>query len=407
MRWIHDYIGTAAWHNVAHEKDITILDVRNLVDKGGNDTTEVRLKIEEGLSMLAITGKILVCCDYGMSRSNSIAAGIISKKENIDFEDAVNLVIDKTGEKEIKIGMLDSVQAALGGLQNNARQQQRILVTGANGFIGKYLKQIVAKKYNEADYIFLSSNDIDLESDVVRLNTLCKKEGVSTIIHLASPRIYTTSISFGQTIVMLKNVLDVCVQNNIKLLYTSSWEVFSGYKTTNLFVNETMKLNPGGTYGQSKMLCENLISYYTEELGLRSVVLRISPVYGLGADKPKSIWNFIEKALANKEIKTHLYLNGLPMIELLHIEDAAEAIAKATNFAGIGIFNISPSTSITTKNLAELIVELTGSASKVTHTQLDLITHNITLDNSKAKKVLDWSPSVLLRKGLENLLDKI
>jgi len=403
IRWINDYIGTAAWNNVAHVKDITILDVRNLVDKVGNDTTEVGKKIEEGLSMLGTTSKIVVCCDYGMSRSNSIAAGIIAKKENIDFSDAVNLVIDKTGEKEIKIGMLDSVQQTLSGLQDNTTKKQKILVTGANGFIGKYLQQLIAKKDN-ADYIFLSSKDIDLAHDVVRLNMLCKKEGIGTIIHLASPRIYTTSISFGQTIVMLKNVLDVCIQNNIKLVYTSSWEVFSGYKTTGLLINETMRLNPGGTYGQSKMLCENLVAHYVEDLNLQAIILRICPVYGLGADKPKSIWNFAEKAFANKEIKTHLYNNGLPTIELLHIEDAADAIAKAADFPGVGIFNISSGNPVSTKSLAEMIVELAGSTSKVTHTQLDLVTHNITLDNTKAAKILGWTPTKSLKEGLIEII---
>lgn len=407
IRWINDYIGTAAWNNVGHSNDIVVLDVRNLVDKEGNDITEIGKKIEEGLKMLNAADKLVVCCDYGMSRSNSIAAGIIAKRENIDFSEAVDLVIDKTGEKEIKIGMLDSIQNALSGLNANKKLKQKILVTGANGFIGRYLQQILAKKNNANDYLFLSSKDIDLADDVVRLNMLCKKEGVSTIIHLASPRIYTTSLSFGQTIVMLKNVLDVCIQNNIKLVYTSSWEVFSGYKTTSLIVNETMKLNPGGTYGQSKMLGENLIGHYVKELGLQSIILRICPVYGLDADKPKSIWNFAAKAFANQEINTHIYLNGLPTIELLHIEDVAEAIAKAADFSGVGIFNISSGNPITTKNLAEIIVELTGSTSKIVHTQLDLVTHNITLDNTKAKNILNWVPYVLLKDGLKSLLEKM
>lgn len=407
IRWINSYIGTAAWSNVADREDIVVLDVRNLVDKGGNDLKEVGKKIEEGLKILATSEKIVVCCDYGMSRSNSIAAGIIAKKENIDFNLAVDLVVEKTGEKEIKIGMLDTVQQFLNGKNEVISKSGKILVTGSNGFVGKYFQKIVAEKKTGEEFIFLSSAEIDLTNDVVKLNMLCKREGVSTIVHLASPRIYTTSISFGQTIVMLKNVLDVCIQNQIKLIYTSTWEVFSGYKTSELLVDENRKMNPGGTYGQSKMLCENLINHYANELGLNSIILRLSPIYGLGADKPKCIWNFAEKAYANKEINTHLYLNGLPTLDLLHIEDAGDALLKATLSDVTGVFNISSGQSVTTKELAETIVGIFNSESKVTHTHLDLMTHNITLDHTKAEKILNWHPQKQLHEGLTQIANLI
>jgi nucleoside-diphosphate-sugar epimerase len=407
IRWINNYIGTAAWNDVVSRTDIIILDVRNLVDKEGNDLVEIRKKIDEGLNILNFSDKIVVCCDFGMSRSNSIAAGIIAKKENIDFSEAINIVLSKTDEKEIKISMLDSVQQALGGENISDERKGKTLVTGANGFIGKHLQKIIEQNNNVNEFLFLTSNEIDLTNETVKLNMLCKRENVDKIIHLANPRIYTTSLSFGQAVVMLKNILDVCIQNYIKLIYTSSWEVFSGYISTGLYVTETMKFNPGGTYGQSKMLCENLITHYTEELGLDSIVLRLSPIYGIGSDKPKCVWNFVDKAYNNDEISTHLYLNGLPTIDLLHIEDACTAILKATNFSGIGIFNISYGQPVTTKNLAEDIVDIIKSKSTITHTHLNLMTHNITLDNAKARESLNWKPKRLLNQGLIEIVDYI
>lgn len=407
VRWINDYIGTAAWKDVAHSNDLHLLDVRNLVDKSGNKLTEVRDKISEGLKLLRTKEKIVVCCDFGMSRSNSIAAGIIAKKESINFFDAVNLVIEKTGEKEIKISMLDTVQTALGNDLLVNSNQGKTLVTGGSGFLGTHLYKILYGNDLGSRCIFVSSKEINLLNDGVALNFFCKKHHIQKIIHLANPKIYTTCISFGHTLVMLKNVLDVCIQNKLKLIYASSWEVYSGYKTTGLLLNENAKLNPGSTYGQSKMLCENLIKHYNEELNLKSVVLRISPIYGSGADKPKCIWNFAEKAKKNQNVDTHLYLNGLPTMDLLNIEDACQAILKAAQYEGDGIFNIGSGKAITTRELAETIIKLLNSDSLVKHTKLDLTTNNITLDITKTKRILDWEPNIPVKEGLIMLLENM
>lgn len=407
VRWINKYIGTAARNNISEDGEFKILDVRNLVDKEGNNLDEIANKIREGVTLLESTDKLVVCCDFGMSRSNSIAAGIISMKDNIDFYTAVELVMAKTGEKEIKISMLESVESSLKGSHTNLANEEKILVTGATGFLGRRLVELYTDNDESGKYIFLSSGQFDLVEDVVSLNLFCKKNNVKTIVHLASPRIYTTLISFGQTLIMLKNILDICVQSQIKLIFASTWEVFSGYKTSMMYVNESVKLNPGGTYGQSKMLSENLIQHYIEQYGVQVLMLRFSPIYGLGSDKPKSIWNFSEKALKGIEINTHLYQNGLPSLDLLHIDDACSAIFKAVSSSSLGAFNISSGEGITTKDLAEQIVKIFDSQSAVVHTKLDLKTSNIVFDTSKANKVLGWYPSKPLAEGLEEIANFI
>lgn len=407
IRWINDYIGTAARNSVQEDGKFKILDVRNLVDKEGNNLDEISKKIQEGVALIGEKGKLVVCCDFGMSRSNSIAAGIIALKDSIDFYAAVELVMDKTGEKEIKISMLESVENSLKTGQSDLIKEEKILVTGATGFLGRRFVELCAGNPDSGKYIFLTSGEFDLVQDVVSLNLYCKKNNVKTIIHLASPRIYTTLISFGQTLVMLKNILDICVQSQIKLIFTSTWEVFSGYKTSLMYLNESAKLNPGGTYGQSKMLSENLIQHYIEQFDLQVLMLRFSPIYGLGSDKPKSIWNFSEKAIKGVEINTHLYQNGLPLLDLLHIDDACSAIFKAASSSEVGTFNISSGEGVTTKDLAEQIVKIFNSESKIVHTNLDLKTSNIVFDISKAQNVLEWFPTKPLSDGLKEIAEFI
>ena len=406
IRWINKYIGTAAWETVVDLGEFPLLDVRNLVDKGGNTADEVREKIDEGLKILEKSDKLIVCCDFGMSRSNSVAAGIIALKEKMLFYDAVNLVIEKTDEKEIKIDFLDTVQKALAQDAAKSALPGNTLVTGGSGFIAQHLRTMIADGQKDST-IFISTREFNLLEDTIKLNIFCKENNIQTIVHLANPKIYTTSASFGQSVTMLKNVLDVCAQNKIKLIYTSSWEVFSGYKTANLLVNESVKLNPGGTYGQSKMLCEYLVAHHVEQYDLKVIMLRVSPVYGLGADKPKCVWNFAKKAKENQTINTHLYINGLPTIDLLHITDVCNAILQAMKCNKEGIFNIGSGYPTTTKNLAQMIINELNSTSTITHTNLNLITSNITLDITKAMEYLNWKPTVSLEHGLNTIIHSL
>ena len=80
IRWITDELGTAPFTDSEISDDLNVLDVRDLVDKHGNSPEATREKIDQGVSLLQQGGRLVVCCDYGISRSNAIAAGILSEK---------------------------------------------------------------------------------------------------------------------------------------------------------------------------------------------------------------------------------------------------------------------------------------------------------------------------------------
>lgn len=85
IRWITPFLGTAPAGSTDIEPDTGIVDVRDLVDKSGNDPRSVRAKIEQGVALLDEGRRVVVCCDYGVSRSNSIAAGILSRHADLPF----------------------------------------------------------------------------------------------------------------------------------------------------------------------------------------------------------------------------------------------------------------------------------------------------------------------------------
>lgn len=82
-------------HNIDGEKWHTV-DCRNDMEDGpGNPLWLYKRKISEGLALLDKYGKVLICCTAGISRSNSIAAGILMEKYKMDYYDALGTIKDK------------------------------------------------------------------------------------------------------------------------------------------------------------------------------------------------------------------------------------------------------------------------------------------------------------------------
>jgi nucleoside-diphosphate-sugar epimerase len=401
INWLTDYLGTSSYFGItANEQDCKIVDVRNLVDKDGNKDDEIISKIDEGINYLKAKNIIIICCDYGMSRSNSIAAGIISKYESISFFDAVRLITEKVSLQGIKLEVLNSVYNAINPKVKVKGDIPRILITGGSGFIGTKLDE----RLNKSFFVkAISSKDINLITNPILLDLIIKENGINYLIHLANPRVYTLNIALGDSLVMLKNVLEACRLNQVKLCYISSWEVYSGYKSTELLADEALPLFPKGAYGESKWLSEQLIDQYYKLFDLKFTILRSSPIYGDNSDKPKFIYNFIDKATKDKPIVTHNYLNGSPRLDLLYVNDFLNALEKSLTFESNGIFNIGSGKSISTMEIADLIIAKYKSKSIVQSTNINAYYSNVKLDYTKALRELNWKPDFTFDQYLDRI----
>jgi UDP-glucuronate decarboxylase len=261
---------------------------------------------------------------------------------------------------------------------------------------------LIPKIQTQHEIIAPERGAIDIFKGSVDLDLMVKEQGIDTIVHLANPRIYTSNQAMGETVVMLRNVLDVCQENNVKLVYPSSWEIYSGYRSHFLLASEVLPPVPKGPYGETKYLCEILLDQYRRRYGLDYVIVRSSPVYGAG-DKPKFIHNFMQKAIHNEEITAHKYLNGFPSLDLLYIDDVISAIAAVLEGNHDGAFNIGGGKGISTTEVAHLLVKIAGTNSPIKHREINDFVSNIVMDTSRARTELDWYPRISIQDGLSRL----
>jgi len=407
IRWINENLGTAKIEDVNNE-EYSVVDVRDLVDREGNENQAILGKIDAAVDLLKQKHKVVISCDYGISRSNAIAIGALVKCFNYDFDEAVKFVIDKTGEMGIRVDILNSVRRALKINEKDkmTTNNKKILITGGTGFVGSALATRLRENYN---LIIPTRQEVNLLDGPIELDLMVKNSGVDTIIHLANPRKYATTESMGQSLVMLKNVLEVCKENRLNLLYLSSWVVYSGYNSSYLVASESLPLRPKGTYGETKALCETLLNEYRDIYDLSIYLLRLSPVYGVGSDKPKFIYTFFQKVLKNETIFTHKYLNGLPVLDLIHIDDVVRAIESVIEAKPVNSFdlNIGSGVGHSTFEIAKMIKEMCGSNSAIMHHEINDFVANIVMDIGKAERVFGWRPTITIKDGLKEIMDYI
>lgn len=401
IRWISDRLGTAPAGSADIGDDLTVLDVRDLVDKHGNEAAAVRVKIDQGTALLASGVRLVVCCDYGISRSNAIAAGILAQTDGIDLSAAVRRVSVATGERDMKLEPLSAVRAALSGGRVADAVAPRLLMTGGSGFVGRALQ----KALGDTAHVAPASAEIDLLAGPLALDLAVKETGVDRILHLANPRIYTSNRALGDMLTMLRNVLDVCRANDTSLMFLSGWEVYSGYRSSELVADKSLPLLAKGPYGEAKLLCERMIEAHCRLYGVEAMIMRSSPVFGGDGDRPKFIYNFLAKAVAGVPIRYHHYRNASPGLDLLHVKDLVRALALLVQRDCHGTFNLGGGRLVTTAEVARIIVAATNSCSEIMPIEIDDDVANIIMDSADIR-ALGWTPTISAEVGLGEIVSQ-
>jgi UDP-glucuronate decarboxylase len=299
--------------------------------------------------------------------------------------------------------------------------RKRILVTGGAGFLGSFLCERLLLQGNEViclDNFFTGTkkNILHLLKDpnfevirhdvtssiYVEIDELYNLACPASPIHYQRDPVQTTKTSVHGAI----NMLDLATRVNAKILQASTSEVYGDPEIHPQIEDYWGRVNPIGPrscYDEGKRCAETLFFDYWRQNGLRIKIARIFNTYGprMRPDDGRVVSNFIVQALQNEEIT--IYGDGKQTRSFCYVDDLIDGLIRlmGTPEDVTGPINLGNPTEYTMLELAQLIIELTGSRSKLSFRPLPIDDPKQRQPNiAVAKAVLNWAPYTPARKGL-------
>ena len=302
----------------------------------------------------------------------------------------------------------------------------RYLITGGAGFIGSHL---VSKIIDNAEKIivldnlltgskkninkFLDLSNFQFISHDIQ-NHYDPEENIDCVIHLAS---CASPVAYAENpINTLKsgsigtiNSLGIARKYNSSFLLASTSEIYGDPKISPQHEEYWGNVNPVGPrsmYDESKRFAEAATQAYITEYKLNAKIVRIFNTYGpnMKLDDGRVVTNFIVQALKNKDIT--VFGKGLQTRSFSYVDDTVNGIMLASSYKEPDIFNIGNDNEITINQLAQTIIDITNTKSKIIYKDLpkdDPLQRKP--DLSKSKKLLNYEPVIGLEKGLEKTIE--
>ena len=303
--------------------------------------------------------------------------------------------------------------------------KKRILVTGGAGFIGSHLCKYLLDEGNEVlclDNYFTGNKDNVLPLlknpyfELIRHDIMNPYHAeVDEIYNLACPASpihyqYDPIKTINVSVMGAINVLNLANQVKAKVLQASTSEVYGDPKIHPQTEDYWGNVNPIGIrscYDEGKRCAETIFMDYHRQYQVKIKIIRIFNTYGpnMHPQDGRVVSNFIVQALQNKDIT--IYGTGNQTRSFQYIDDLIKGMTSmmATGEEFIGPVNIGNPGEFTIRELAEHIIRLTGSKSKIIY--LPLPSDDPTQrkpDISLAREKLNWKPLISLEDGLKETI---
>ena len=305
-------------------------------------------------------------------------------------------------------------------------RKNRVLVTGGAGFVGSHLCDRLIKDGNDViclDNLFTGSKDnirhllsnpyFEFIRHDVTEPIYVECDQIYNLACPASPKWYQRDPIYTEktSILGALNTLGLAKRTGARILQTSTSEVY-GDPSINpqpeTYRGNVNTIGPRSCYDEGKRAAETFFFDYHRQHNVDIKVIRIFNTYGPRMDigDGRVVSNFIVQALKGEDIT--IYGDGSQTRSFQYIDDLIEGMVRMMNSRTgfTGPVNIGNPGEFTIKQLAEIVVEMIGSSSKIVYEDLPVDDPTQRKpDISLAKKELDWEPSIPLKQGLEKTIE--
>jgi UDP-glucuronate decarboxylase len=299
-----------------------------------------------------------------------------------------------------------------------------ILVTGGAGFLGSHLcDRLIARgdevlcldnfftgrKENIAHLIGHSRFEL-IRHDIVE-PILLEVEQVYNLACPASPKAYQYNPikTIKTSTVGMVNVLGIAKRCRARILQASTSEVYGDpnvHPQREDYWGHVNPIGPRSCYDEGKRVAETLCMNYHQANGVEVRIIRIFNTYGprMDPDDGRVISNFIMQALRGEPLT--VFGDGRQTRSFCFVSDLIEGMLRMMDQdSEVGPVNIGNPNEFTMLELAQEVLELTGSTSTLKHEPLPGDDPKQRCpDITKAKRLLDWTPKINLHEGLEKTI---
>jgi dTDP-glucose 4,6-dehydratase len=300
------------------------------------------------------------------------------------------------------------------------RRKMRIVITGGAGFLGSHLCDRCLKEGHDVvavdNFITGDPNNIaHINSPHFSFRKQNISEGifvdgaVDFILHFASPASPVDYLELPiQTLKVgalgTHNALGLARAKNAGLLLASTSEIYGDplvHPQTENYWGNVNSIGPRGCYDEAKRFAEAIVMAYSRQHNIETRIVRIFNTYGprMRLYDGRIVPNFIKQAILGEPLT--IYGDGSQTRSFCYVSDLVDGIYRLMLSEERLPVNIGNPNEFTVQELAQQIIMLTNSTSQIAYQPLpEDDPKRRKPDITKAKKLLDWEPKVLLPEGL-------
>ncbi len=289
----------------------------------------------------------------------------------------------------------------------------RVLLTGASGYLGRRVAELVAAGGHDLLSLGRSGPDpsdprtgqfigVDL-TDARQIRRAAQDAGeVDSIIHLAAlvPKNAAqdeAATAFTANVMGTVHLFDAFGRAGQANVFASTAEVY-GLPEGHDPLGEDTEPRPLSWYGASKVAAETYCRTLELHEQMTIAILRLTVLYGTGDTIQRAIPNFVRNAVRDEPIRIY---GGEELRDYLHVDDAAAAVIVAWQGRLSGTFNVGSGAGVAVRDAADAVLRLAGGRSAIERHPRQKPAADIVLDVTRFREATGFSPARVFPDGLE------